>query len=466
MKWHWRVSALIIVGFLYSSASMAYPLYYSYNDQGQTRTVLVTDGKVPRHYGTFVNIMVPTSDFPPPLIRIRIPAFPFCETIQEGEVYELSVTDPAGKVYSKWIKGVLEDGDGEACKLLANLILYWAAYTNSTGSILGLIGPWPWPIEEDRQVPLSVLGVTCDTPLGTYTVTYNGKSTSFELVTSTQVKLRPLSSGTQPPSTFTNLTKKASTRDYEVSVVDNCSGGVTIPNADVTLDYTAVPYSGGHNHHDKTRPNGIFNLAAVNYTSEPNGITPLRVNTGSTGTAIVKYTAPQVAGQTKVTMTCTLPDGSTCESRDATVDIGVSGLSQLPLSTQYDLVGAEPFLFHLENHYGTPALNQALIKLAEAYITRYPGNKLKYNDMSLPQGGLFDCFESPGCASAGGTPWSPPHKGHRLGMDADLSFKTFDGLELLERKRRMLFVAEELIPKTNGLKIGYKHGDHWHLTVK
>lgn len=140
-------------------------------------------------------------------------------------------------------------------------------------------------------------------------------------------QIRPLGANSQPPSIWTNLTKKSSTQDYEVSVKILC--GQVLPNADVTLNYSAAPYSGGHTHHDTNRPNGKFDLTAISYTSEPNGTTPLTVNTGSSGTLTVKYTAPQSSGQTRVTMTCTLPDGSTCASRETIIDVGVQGLLRM-----------------------------------------------------------------------------------------------------------------------------------------
>ncbi|HEX8136521.1 MAG TPA: hypothetical protein VF544_02915 [Pyrinomonadaceae bacterium] len=67
--------------------------------------------------------------------------------------------------------------------------------------------------------------------------------------------------------------------------------------------------------------------------------------------------------------------------------VQVDGLEELPAGANYDLVGNQPpFDVHPSNHYGTHGLNQSLIGLADAYAAQYPGSRLGFNDMSLPQG--------------------------------------------------------------------------------
>ncbi len=49
------------------------------------------------------------------------------------------------------------------------------------------------------------------------------------------------------------------------------------------------------------------------------------------------------------------------------------------------------------------------------------GNQLSINDMSLPEGGLFDIFAVTPDISGQLHTWQPPHKGHRLGFAFDVN---------------------------------------------
>lgn len=103
--------------------------------------------------------------------------------------------------------------------------------------------------------------------------------------------------------------------------------------------------------------------------------------------------------------------------------------------------------------------------MADTYAAAYPGSTLKYNDMSLRQGGLFDCFPCAGPGNAPGTAWHTPHAEHREGKNADLSFRSFDELTLEERSDRIK-TTRRMIAKSELLRIGLEHKDHWHLTLK
>jgi len=103
----------------------------------------------------------------------------------------------------------------------------------------------------------------------------------------------------------------------------------------------------------------------------------------------------------------------------------VEGLQALPAGTSYDLVGATPF--HTNNHYGIPGVVTALQRIAYDYYnaTHRVQNivthgkpidqnhmRLRYNDMSLIAGGLFDINGQWG--KTGG------HASHTCGVDADV----------------------------------------------
>jgi len=96
---------------------------------------------------------------------------------------------------------------------------------------------------------------------------------------------------------------------------------------------------------------------------------------------------------------------------------------------------------HTDNHYGTPNMNCVALLLADAYALAFPGEKLRFNDMSLVQGGLFDVY--------GGSPsttWAKPHVSHRFGRDLDIGlvpaqrrfrlYTLIDGIRLLTPEGR------------------------------
>jgi hypothetical protein len=81
---------------------------------------------------------------------------------------------------------------------------------------------------------------------------------------------------------------------------------------------------------------------------------------------------------------------------------------------------------HSRFTYGTPnmvadvATNIGVKCLAEKFWQSSRGFVLSFNDISLPNGGLFD---SGGPGSAGGN-WHPPHLYHRLGTGVDINNST------------------------------------------
>lgn len=102
----------------------------------------------------------------------------------------------------------------------------------------------------------------------------------------------------------------------------------------------------------------------------------------------------------------------------------VPGLIPLPNSVYYDKIGGtnahhEPPSFTSEddNHWGTSSFISALTQVsrewnqsAEIGLIEFDQIPLHINDISLPNGGLFDI--------EGG--WTPSHDYHRVGRDADI----------------------------------------------
>jgi hypothetical protein len=88
------------------------------------------------------------------------------------------------------------------------------------------------------------------------------------------------------PSQIYSGRNKPDTQMVEVSVVDR--NDQLLPNKVVTLTLSAVEGAAGHAHINSTKP-------------KPAGLISAQVNTGSTGTINVKYTAPDATGPVKIT---------------------------------------------------------------------------------------------------------------------------------------------------------------------
>jgi hypothetical protein len=173
-------------------------------------------------------------------------------------------------------------------------------------------------------------------------------------------------------------------------------------NCSINLALRPVPLSGGHEHHDANRPKGDLSVA--------NGFT------GTNGFFTV-YTAPEVGGVIELQVNLVFPPVPPATEGQPfsfvqTIGITVPGLVALPpgnWTPEGDVAGQ-----HTDNHYGTPAMNDAVLLLADDY--RFVFNaQLGLNDMSLVQGGLFDAF-----GRRLDRIWKPIHSSHRFGIDVDV----------------------------------------------
>jgi hypothetical protein len=209
--------------------------------------------------------------------------------------------------------------------------------------------------------------------------------------------------------------------------------GAPIPNKDVSLVSVATENRAGHHH--------------VGSPPKPPGIITAQVNTGSSGTIKVKYTAPEVSGPVTITGTSA---GATPDS--TSIDIGLFTLQAYGPGTGYTLIGGDTHGgVHFENHYATQKHLSDLQALAARYYTKFQSG-LQYNDSSLPWGGLFDYdWEN--------TPWQTPHGGHRDGVNTDLRIFAGGGLPALTGPQ--LREIRRIWQRLNG--VVHVEGDHWHL---
>lgn len=233
----------------------------------------------------------------------------------------------------------------------------------------------------------------------------------------------PATDFTLPPSVFSTRPRRTITQNMVYICQDRNGQNV---NCAINLSLTAVAGSGGHIHHDNDRPKG--------------GLSATSGSTGINGFATV-FTAPEVSGVVELHVNLVFPPPSPetpgqSVSFVQTFGITVPGLVPLPPG-HYRNTGARPGL-HIDNHYGLPVMNGAVLLLADEYhalFSAQPGYlMLGYNDMSLVQGGLYDVYDPNAPVP---TVWQPPHLSHRFGNDIDIDQATLPR----ENRRRLLAMA-------------------------
>ena len=155
----------------------------------------------------------------------------------------------------------------------------------------------------------------------------------------------------------------------------------------VILTVAPVANTGGHQHHDSTRPPGVVNPASGN------GIVPFA------------FTASPISGDHTITAKCI--DG-TCGEDTGKVWVGIKDLVSMAPSIDYAFVGGVGTT-HPDNHYLTPTADGKAKWLALLYRLYFPANPILHlNDASLIRGGLFDITA---------VPWVIDHLTHRLGKE-------------------------------------------------
>jgi hypothetical protein len=257
------------------------------------------------------------------------------------------------------------------------------------------------------------------------------------MLNGSQVKIvpdQPTMKGTiilDPPEYF--YRHEISKQLMSVSVVD--ANGAPIRNKSVDLSQTATENTAGHRHIGN-KPVG-----------ELNGATSTTVNTGDAGVIRVEFRAPEVSGPITIT-----GKSSGATTGTASIDIGIPGLEQLFAGPGYALYGDNGW--HPDNHWATGDHIAKLQTLAALYSARWPAG-LRYNDSSLPRGGLFDW-------DVAKSPWSPPHGGHREGMNTDLKIAADAtiGYKALTGGQKAVVRAIWIDSLKQAIGI---EGDHYHL---
>jgi hypothetical protein len=182
-------------------------------------------------------------------------------------------------------------------------------------------------------------------------------------------------------------------------MVDLVTGAI-VPNATMTLGpLHQKPFSGGHDHDSSARPNGSLSVYGG--------------NTGPTGLGLgIAFVSPEASGIVFSAVNCSAPGYLPCGPDNFyEFTVKTPGLVAMLPSQSYDLIGVT--LKHKSNHWATQSFAVKLRQVANAYFLQYGSSaspKLAINDISLPDGGLFDVEGD----------WRTPHAEHRVGTVADI----------------------------------------------
>ncbi|MEW5907193.1 MAG: hypothetical protein AB1734_10525 [Elusimicrobiota bacterium] len=219
-----------------------------------------------------------------------------------------------------------------------------------------------------------------------------------------------------------------------------CGSGFDPNPWNVCLSYQIEAYSAGHTH-----------TAGVPDVDFVNGNYPkdfCRYNLPLGTRVHWDFRAPFFGSRIVVTMRAT---GSCTGSISHTVDAKVNlvGMAETTDGT-YLLTGQTDA--HEYNHYATTTTLYALRKIAWEYRQAYPtAPALRYNDFSLPWGGLFDIGPRPNHPEW--QFWHPPHSSHRWGWQADIESADVP----IGNQPKLLDILRK-----NGARV-LSEGSHWHL---
>ncbi len=217
-------------------------------------------------------------------------------------------------------------------------------------------------------------------------------------------------------------------------------------NLPVRFQTYVADSSGNHFHHDASRP-----------VASPVDTTG---STGSSGVFWVRHRWPEPASEYReIFFSLEGPPRNFNAQRDTSFNWCVRESVFVELVENPSLYtrtgGPDNLVRHRKHHWGTQTLRDGLALVATDFRDSIPGNALsKFNDMSLPWGGVFD-------ADIDSNPdWGPPHCGHRFGRTCDVGIK--EGGQFYSKDERNTY---ERIFVRRRFDV-HKEGNHWHCTVR
>ena len=220
----------------------------------------------------------------------------------------------------------------------------------------------------------------------------------------------------------------------------------------VTFKVDVVPMTGGHGHHDVSRPKGSVPASGV---------------TNANGEIKLTFQASDVAGSHTITATC---DSCSNKTADKKVDVLVPDLQPVSANPPRNPDGTYAYSLtavdatHVGTsggrqrgeYYLTQAANQNLRGLIEQFADEGWGT-VALNDASLNWGGVYDIFNS----------WHPPHSEHRVGEEIDISF-TRAGNPISQTKQNEFykkFCEDKKAQIPFSILHHYIKGPHFHVRL-
>jgi len=276
------------------------------------------------------------------------------------------------------------------------------------------------------------------------------------------VEIRPVGRVAESSSVLASVEPRNATsyfRNHTVQLMAQVRDetGSFVADASVSILAQALQGSGGHAHHDSSRPAGT-----LHNTDSGAGGPGIIGSTGPTGGGFVFFfTAPEVSGDHVLEARC--PSYDCTHEGPKGVWVGVRGLQPIGIGP-WGLTGSR--WHHPNNHFlSTPAL-LVLQQLGAHWRRLYVpfGPVFTVNDASLERGGLFDCCEtwtdirgvSHSRAAEGW--WTPPHSEHRHGTVVDIG-----GIRPEDEEEFQLYAARDLgaiaLPHVAGT------GPHFHVRL-
>ena len=220
------------------------------------------------------------------------------------------------------------------------------------------------------------------------------------------------------------------------------------PKAGVAVTFAVEPIanSGGHDHHDASRPKGEVKAS--------------RLVTDDNGEIKVTFQADQVAGTHVVAAVC-----DSCANKSVTknVDVKVPDLVSLQPDSGYTLEGNTSAIGvnHKGNHYFTVAARDNLRGLIE-HFNSFGWQPVGINDASLVWGGKFD---SKGFWTTGF------HDEHRIGEEVDIGFITGTNASKITKgyyevcREKKVDIPSTILWHDIPISQGGKYAPHFHVRL-
>jgi hypothetical protein len=214
------------------------------------------------------------------------------------------------------------------------------------------------------------------------------------------------------PDKRRNIIDRSKAKSTPMSVFVSDLDGNPLRNYRLTFRAFGKDTTGGHIHDLNMRPGGRFVTAGQETTYI------LQVRTDSAGKVQCTYLCTGFGGIDSIYVRGTSP----IDTATALIPVRVQGLMELTASPHDTLIGQTDR--HPSNHFGTKKTIDNLKMLADS-AHAHSSWILQYNDISLINGGPFDCKAE--------YRWNTPHQTHREGRNVDMRPTSTDGRRIQVR---------------------------------